>query len=295
MTVTVRLTAATEPLFTGAAALFDDYRQHYGANPAPEAVAAWMLEQVLSTRARIYVACSESPAGNSDLGSPGSEAPGTHNSGSAIGLAITQAGNASSSVGITAPQERNAGRGSDDPAKSSSPHNGDARLGIGHGTSGEQGRGPSATGPFDTSAGIDRATAETGHGDHARGPTGGDSPASRYSVSAGDRGASEDATPGTPVGQGRGPVAYGICSVAVVPAALTLRTVWLVRDLFVVPAARHRGVARALLAHVAREARAAGAHRLSLQTETSNVRAIELYAKNGFDVLTDVAVMDRML
>ncbi len=54
-------------------------------------------------------------------------------------------------------------------------------------------------------------------------------------------------------------------------------------------------MARALLAHVAREARAAGAHRLSLQTETSNVRAIELYAKNGFDVLTDVAVMDRLL
>jgi ribosomal protein S18 acetylase RimI-like enzyme len=81
----------------------------------------------------------------------------------------------------------------------------------------------------------------------------------------------------------------------VVPAALTLRTVWLVRDLYVAPEARRHGVARALLAHVAEDARSAGAHRLSLQTETANTHAIELYARNGFDVLTDVAVMDRLL
>jgi GNAT superfamily N-acetyltransferase len=147
MTVTARLTALTEPMFAGTAALFDEYRQHYGANPAPEAVAAWLLEQVLSSRGRIYTA-------------------------------------------------------------------------------------------------------------------------------------------------GDGAEAYGICSVAVVPAALTLRTAWLVRDLYVAPAARRRGVARALLTHVAREARTSGAHRLSLQTDSANVRAIELYAKNGFSVLTDVAVMD---
>jgi GNAT superfamily N-acetyltransferase len=147
---TVLLTAATDLLFPGAAALFDEYRQHYGANPAPEAVAAWMQEQVLTARAQIYVAGSETDAD-------------------------------------------------------------------------------------------------------------------------------------------------GFCSVAVVPAALTLRTVWLIRDLYVAPRARRRGVARALLTHVAHEARLAGAHRLSLQTETANARAIELYAKNDFDVLTDVAVMDRPL
>ena len=145
-----RLTAATDPLFPGAAALFDEYRQHYGANPAPDTVATWLLELVLSGRGRVYVA------------------------------------------------------GQDDRT-------------------------------------------------------------------------------------------YGICSTAVVPAALTLRTVWLVRDLYVTPAARRRGVARALLTQVAEEARAAGAHRLSLQTETANTHAIELYATNGFDVLTEVAVMDRLL
>ena len=145
----VRLLGADDPRFAGAARLFDEYRQHYGANPAPEAVAAWLTELVLSGRARIYVA----------------------------------------------------------------------------------------------------GTAE----------------------------------------------ACGICSVAVVPAALTLRTVWLIRDLYVSPEARRQGVARALLAVVAEEARAAGAHRLSLRTETSNTRAIDLYAANGFETLTDVAIMERWL
>ncbi len=89
--------------------------------------------------------------------------------------------------------------------------------------------------------------------------------------------------------------ADGICTVAVVPAALTLRTVWLVRDLYVRPAARRRGVARALLTAVAEEARASGAHRLSLQTETDNVRAIELYTRTGFAALPEVTVMDGVL
>ncbi|SNY42163.1 GNAT family N-acetyltransferase [Paractinoplanes atraurantiacus] len=86
-----------------------------------------------------------------------------------------------------------------------------------------------------------------------------------------------------------------ICTVAVVPAALTLRTVWLIRDLYVRPAARRQGMARALLAAVEQEARAAGAHRLSLQTETANVRAIDLYAASGFAALTEVTVMDDVL
>jgi GNAT superfamily N-acetyltransferase len=146
----VRLTTLGDPLFATAAALLDQYRQHFGANPAPEAVTSWMQELVLCGRWRIYAAA------------------------------------------------------------------------------------------------------------------------------CGDR-------------------VDGICSSAVVPAALTLRTVWLVRDLYVVPAARRQGVARALLAHVAGDARAAGAHRLSLQTETANTHAIELYARNGFDVLTGVAVLDRLL
>jgi GNAT superfamily N-acetyltransferase len=149
MTVTVRLTGA-HPLFGPAAELLDEYRQHYGANPAPDAVAGWMMDQMVSDRMRIYV--------------------------------------------------------------------------------------------------CDRQ----------------------------DR-------------------AAGICSVAVVPASLTLRTVWLIRDLYVEPDSRQHGVARALLAHVADAARAEGAHRLSLQTEAANARAVALYTKAGFEPVTDVALMHRIL
>jgi GNAT superfamily N-acetyltransferase len=87
----------------------------------------------------------------------------------------------------------------------------------------------------------------------------------------------------------------GICTIAVVPAALTLRTVWLVRDLYVRPESRRRGVARALLLAVEEEATASGAHRLSLQTESANVRAIELYGRVGFEPLAEVTVMDNVL
>ncbi|HET6478492.1 MAG TPA: GNAT family N-acetyltransferase [Actinoplanes sp.] len=146
MTVT-RLGDDGPATWTAAARLLDEYRQHYGANPAPEAVAAWLREQVESARARVYLA-------------------------------------------------------------------GDAE---------------------------------------------------------------------------------GICTIAVVPAALTLRTVWLVRDLYVRPTARRRGVARALLTAVAEEARASGAHRLSLQSETANVRASELYGRTGFRALPEVTVMDNVL
>jgi GNAT superfamily N-acetyltransferase len=149
MTVTVRL-AGIHPLLAEAAQLLDQYRQHYGANPAPEAVERWMREQVVGERMRVYAA---------------------------------------------------------------------------------------------------------GPGDHV----------------------------------------YGICTIAVVPAALTLRTVWLLRDLYVDPNARRTGVARALLAHVADAARSEGAHRLSLQTEFTNIRALELYAKAGFEPVTDVELLDRVL
>jgi len=150
MTVTVRLTTSAQPLFDQAAELFDEYRQHYGANPAPGAVAGWMMDQVAGDHMRVYVASRD-----------------------------------------------------------------------------------------------DRAA--------------------------------------------------GICSVAVVPAALTLRTVWLLRDLYVDPDSRRHGIARALLAHVADAARAESAHRLSLQTEATNARALELYAKAGFEPVTDVALMHRIL
>ena len=42
-------------------------------------------------------------------------------------------------------------------------------------------------------------------------------------------------------------------------------------------------------------ARAEGAHRVSLQTEADNNRALRLYASAGFGTVTDVALLHRML
>jgi len=149
MTVTVRLSTG-HPLFAEAVDVFDDYRQHYGANPAPEAVEQWMREILGHEATRIYVA------------------------------------------------------------------------------------GP------------------------------------------GDR-------------------VLGLCSVSIGPAALTLRTAWVLRDLYVEPGGRRTGVARDLLAHIAEAARSEGAHRLSLQTETGNVPALELYRRAGFETVADVIVLHRLL
>jgi GNAT superfamily N-acetyltransferase len=88
---------------------------------------------------------------------------------------------------------------------------------------------------------------------------------------------------------------HGICTVAVVPASLTLRTVWLVRDIYVDPDARRGGIGRALLAQVADAARAMGAHRLSLQAEATNTRALQLYAKAGFETVSEVTLLHRIL
>src|SRR4051794_39945464 len=76
--------------------------------------------------------------------------------------------------------------------------------------------------------------------------------------------------------------ALGLITTAVVPASLTLREFWLVRDLYVAPAYRRRGAGRALLGHVAEAARRDGAVRLSLQTEAGNAAALRLYESQGF-------------
>jgi GNAT superfamily N-acetyltransferase len=94
---------------------------------------------------------------------------------------------------------------------------------------------------------------------------------------------------------GRGERLQAVCTVSVVPASLSLRTVWLVRDLYVDPDARRSGLARDLLAHVSDAARSDGAHRVSLQTEADNERALRLYVNADFHPADEVAVFDRML
>ena len=76
--------------------------------------------------------------------------------------------------------------------------------------------------------------------------------------------------------------AAGICLIAIVPASLALGEFWVVRDVFVHPARRRTGVARALLDTVRSAAEQRGAARLTLQTEEDNVAALRLYERFGF-------------
>ncbi len=74
----------------------------------------------------------------------------------------------------------------------------------------------------------------------------------------------------------------GFATTVSTPASLRLGHFWQIRDLFVVPPRRRTGVARALLTHLRREAEAAGALRLVLQTEVDNANALDLYRASGF-------------
>jgi GNAT superfamily N-acetyltransferase len=70
-----------------------------------------------------------------------------------------------------------------------------------------------------------------------------------------------------------------------VPASLRLGRFWQIRDLFVLPTHRRRGVGRALLASVRAAAIEAGALRLVVQTEDDNDPALRLYAASGFEMI----------
>jgi GNAT superfamily N-acetyltransferase len=77
----------------------------------------------------------------------------------------------------------------------------------------------------------------------------------------------------------------GFATTMEVPASLWLARFWQIRDLFVLPAHRRRGVGRVLLDHVRAAAIEAGAQRLVLQTEEDNDSALRLYADRGYDVI----------
>jgi GNAT superfamily N-acetyltransferase len=77
----------------------------------------------------------------------------------------------------------------------------------------------------------------------------------------------------------------------IVPASLRLGCSWQLRDLYVVPGARRRGAARALVGAVRQAATAAGAIRLSVQTEPSNIAALQLYRTSGFVPVEDIQIL----
>jgi len=88
---------------------------------------------------------------------------------------------------------------------------------------------------------------------------------------------------------GRGLI--GFATTVALPASLRLSCHWQLRDLFVVPGARRRGAARALLDAVRHAATAAGAVRLSVQTEPGNAAALQLYRTSGFVPVEDLQVL----
>jgi GNAT superfamily N-acetyltransferase len=83
----------------------------------------------------------------------------------------------------------------------------------------------------------------------------------------------------------------GLATAVETPASLGLGCFWQLRDLYVVPAARRRGAAGALVAAVRRAAVEAGAARLSVQTEPDNQAALRLYRANGFVPVTGVQAL----
>jgi GNAT superfamily N-acetyltransferase len=83
----------------------------------------------------------------------------------------------------------------------------------------------------------------------------------------------------------------GLATTVALPASLRLECSWQLRDLYVVPGARRLGVARALIGAVRQAAIAAGAIRLSVQTEPGNIAALQLYRTSGFVPVEDVQIL----
>ncbi len=89
--------------------------------------------------------------------------------------------------------------------------------------------------------------------------------------------------------------ACGFLTIMIMPASLMLGTAWSIRDLYVTPERRRSGIARVLLQQVASEAQAAGASRLSLQTEADNGPALRLYTSAGFQPVTGLELLSLSL
>jgi ribosomal protein S18 acetylase RimI-like enzyme len=77
-------------------------------------------------------------------------------------------------------------------------------------------------------------------------------------------------------------VALGFTQLYPTFASLTQGRAWILHDLYVVPAARRRGVGEALLRRAEVYARRSGAHSLNLETAVTNRPAQRLYEKLGW-------------
>ena len=80
----------------------------------------------------------------------------------------------------------------------------------------------------------------------------------------------------------------GVATSHAIPASLSMGRFWMLRDLYVLPGYRRRGVAAALVNEVRVAALAAGATRISLVTEHDNQAALGLYRRLGFSPVEGV-------
>jgi ribosomal protein S18 acetylase RimI-like enzyme len=65
--------------------------------------------------------------------------------------------------------------------------------------------------------------------------------------------------------------------------------------MYVAPQQRRSGIAHALLQHVVGDARAAGANRVSVQTEADNGAALRLYKASGFQPVRGLELLNLSL
>ena len=79
-----------------------------------------------------------------------------------------------------------------------------------------------------------------------------------------------------------GPAPGGFAQLYPVPSSVSLGRAWILNDLFVTPAARGRGLGRALLEAAEHHGRTTGARYLELMTERTNAPARRLYASLGW-------------
>lgn len=79
--------------------------------------------------------------------------------------------------------------------------------------------------------------------------------------------------------------ALGFATYSVLVPGPDLRTAMLVKDLFVLPAARGRGAGQALMRHLAAICLAEGIARIDLTTESWNEGAVRFYRRIGGDLM----------
>lgn len=87
----------------------------------------------------------------------------------------------------------------------------------------------------------------------------------------------------------------GLAIVSEVPASLLLSKAWQLRDLYVPPAHRRRGIATRLIERVVADAKNVGAVRVSLQTEVTNSTALRLYSSLGFTPVEHLRLLYKPL